>query len=469
MKYISTRGATDRKTFGEVLLMGLAPDGGLMLPEHYPQIDRATLDKWRGLAYADLAFEIMRLFATDIPEGNLRAIINRTYTAEAFGNAEITPVRTLSDGLKIQALSNGPTLAFKDMAMQFLGNAFEYVLKREGQTLNIVGATSGDTGSAAEYALRGKEGIHVFMMSPEGKRSASQRAQMYSLQDENIHNIAVDGMFDDCQDIVKAIQNDAAFKEKYRIGTVNSINWGRVMAQVVYYFAGYFKATANNDETVSFCVPSGNFGNVCAGHIAKQMGLPIRRLMVATNENDALDEFFNTGSYRPRTAAHTHVTSSPSMDISKASNFERFIFDLTGRDAAEIETLWAEVGAGKGFNLAFARDKVRNEYGFVSGKSLHRDRLAVIKQVYEQDGELIDPHTADGVKVARELREAGETVVCLETALAAKFADTIREAVGDVDIPRPAKLQGLEDLPQKVQNVPNQAEAVKEIIRNVLD
>ena len=469
MKYISTRGATDRKTFGEVLLMGLAPDGGLMLPEHYPQIDRATLNKWRGLAYADLAFEIMRLFATDIPEDDLRAIINRTYTAEAFGNAEITPVRTLSDGLKIQALSNGPTLAFKDMAMQFLGNAFEYVLKREGQTLNIVGATSGDTGSAAEYALRGKEGIHVFMMSPEGKMSAFQRAQMYSLQDENIHNIAVDGMFDDCQDIVKAIQNDAAFKEKYRIGTVNSINWGRVMAQVVYYFAGYFKATKSNDETVSFCVPSGNFGNVCAGHIAKQMGLPIRRLMVATNENDVLDEFFKTGSYRPRTAAHTHVTSSPSMDISKASNFERFIFDLTGRDAAEIETLWAEVGAGKGFNLAFALDKIRNEYGFVSGKSLHRDRLAVIKQVYEQDGELIDPHTADGVKVARELREAGETVVCLETALAAKFADTIREAVGDVEIPRPAKLQGLEDLPQKVQNVPNQAEAVKEIIRNVLD
>ena len=469
MKYISTRGATGRKTFGEVLLMGLAPDGGLMLPEHYPQIDRATLDKWRGLAYADLAFEIMRLFATDIPEDDLRAIINRTYTAEAFGNAEITPVRTLSDGLKIQALSNGPTLAFKDMAMQFLGNAFEYVLKREGQTLNIVGATSGDTGSAAEYALRGKEGIHVFMMSPEGKMSTFQRAQMYSLQDENIHNIAVDGMFDDCQDIVKVIQNDAAFKEKYRIGTVNSINWGRVMAQVVYYFAGYFKATKSNDETVSFCVPSGNFGNVCAGHIAKQMGLPIRRLMVATNENDVLDEFFKTGSYRPRTAAHTHVTSSPSMDISKASNFERFIFDLTGRDAAEIETLWAEVGAGKGFNLAFALDKIRNEYGFVSGKSLHRNRLAVIKQVYEQDGELIDPHTADGVKVARELREAGETVVCLETALAAKFADTIREAVGDVEIPRPAKLQGLEDLPQKVQNVPNQAEAVKEIIRNVLN
>ena len=469
MKYISTRGETAHKPFSEVLLMGLAPDGGLMLPEHYPQVSRETLDKWRGLSYPELAFEVMSLFVTDIPADDLRDILNRTYTEAAFGTKEITPVRTLSDGIKIQALSNGPTLAFKDMAMQFLGNAFEYVLNKKGRELNILGATSGDTGSAAEYALRGKKGVNVFMLSPDGKMSAFQRAQMYSLQDENIHNIAVDGMFDDCQDIVKAIQNDAAFKEKYRIGTVNSINWGRVMAQVVYYFAGYFKATESNDETVSFCVPSGNFGNVCAGHIAKQMGLPVRRLMVATNENDVLDEFFKTGSYRPRTAAHTHVTSSPSMDISKASNFERFIFDLTGRDAAEIETLWAEVGAGKGFNLAFALDKIRNEYGFVSGKSLHRDRLAVIKQVYEQDGELIDPHTADGVKVARELREAGETVVCLETALAAKFADTIREAVGDVDIPRPAKLQGLEDLPQKVQNVPNQAEAVKEIIRNVLN
>ncbi len=469
MKYISTRGATDRKTFSEVLLMGLAPDGGLMLPEHYPQIDRATLDKWRGLAYADLAFEIMRLFATDIPESNLRAIINRTYTAEAFGNAEITPVRTLSDGLKIQALSNGPTLAFKDMAMQFLGNAFEYVLKREGQTLNIVGATSGDTGSAAEYALRGKEGIHVFMMSPEGKMSAFQRAQMYSLQDENIHNIAVDGMFDDCQDIVKAIQNDAAFKEKYRIGTVNSINWGRVMAQVVYYFAGYFKATANNDETVSFCVPSGNFGNVCAGHIAKQMGLPIRRLIVATNENDVLDQFFKTGAYRPRTTEHTYVTSSPSMDISKASNFERFIFDLTGRDTDQIQALWAEVASGKGFDLHFKLDEIRKEYGFVSAKSTHADRLATIRAVYQDGDGLIDPHTADGVKAARELREPGETVVCLETALPAKFEDTIREALGSsVAVPRPAKLEGLESLPQKVLTVPNNAEAVKTVIREKL-
>ena len=468
MNYISTRGNTAPKTFSEVLLMGLAPDGGLMLPECYPQIDAATLDKWRGLSYPDLAFEIMRLFATDIPEDDLRAIIGNTYTEEAFGTQAITPVRTLSDGLKIQALSNGPTLAFKDMAMQFLGNAFEYVLKKAGATLNIVGATSGDTGSAAEYALRGKKGINVFMLSPEGKMSAFQRAQMYSLQDANIHNIAVEGMFDDCQDIVKAVQNDAAFKAQYHIGTVNSINWGRIVAQVVYYFAGYFKATQNNGETVSFCVPSGNFGNVCAGHIAKQMGLPIGRLIVATNENDVLDEFFKTGRYRPRNAAQTHVTSSPSMDISKASNFERFVFDLMDRDAGEIETLWAEVGAGKGFDLHFALDKVRQKYGFVSGKSTHADRLATIKQVYEQDGELIDPHTADGVKVARQVRENGEIIVCLETALAAKFEDTIRLAVGDIAVPRPAALAGLEDLPQRVQTAPNNAEAVKSIIRETL-
>ena len=469
MKYISTRGQTDRKSFSEILLMGLAPDGGLMLPEAYPAVSETMLDQWRGLSYRELAFEIIRLFATDIPEADLRRIIDCTYTEEAFGSADITPVRTLKDGIKIQALSNGPTLAFKDMAMQFLGNAFEYVLNKENKQLNILGATSGDTGSAAEYALRGKKGVNVFMLSPEGKMSAFQRAQMFSLQDENIVNIAVKGMFDDCQDIVKSVQNDHAFKEKYHIGTVNSINWGRIVAQVAYYFAGYFRATDNNRQEVSFCVPSGNFGNVCAGHIAKQMGLPIRRLIVATNENDVLDQFFKTGEYRPRTTEQTYVTSSPSMDISKASNFERFVFDLMARDSDEINALWAEVGAGKGFSLAHKLSEIREKYGFVSGRSLHKDRLATIRQVYETDGELIDPHTADGVKVAREVREDGEIIVCLETALAAKFDATIREAVGDVAIPRPAKLNGLEDLPQRVQVVPNNADIVKSIIREKLD
>lgn len=465
MKYISTRGQTDHKTFSEVLLMGLAPDGGLMLPERYPQIDATMLANWRNLSYHNLAFEIISLFATDIPAEDLYNIVKRTYTEEVFGSKEITPVRTLQDGIKIQALSNGPTLAFKDMAMQFLGNAFEYVLAKENKKLNILGATSGDTGSAAEYALRGKKGINVFMLSPDGKMSAFQRAQMYSLQDENIVNIAVKGMFDDCQDIVKAVQNDATFKEQYHISTVNSINWGRIVAQVVYYFAGYFRATQNNSERISFCVPSGNFGNICAGHIAKQMGLPIDRLIVATNENDVLNQFFQTGEYRPRNTEHTYVTSSPSMDISKASNFERFIFDVMGRDSSEIEVLWAEVGVGKGFNLHFKLDEIQQKYGFTSGKSTHTDRLATIKAVFESDKELLDPHTADGVKVAREVRRAGETIICLETALAAKFADTIYEAVGEVAINRPAKLEGLEDLPQRVEVIANNPELVKSIIR----
>ena len=469
MKYISTRGQTEHKLFSEVLLMGLAPDGGLMLPEKYPVISETMLANWRNLSYKNLSFEIISLFATDIPAEDLHDIVERTYTEEVFGTPEITPVRTLKDGIKIQALSNGPTLAFKDMAMQFLGNMFEYVLNKENKQLNILGATSGDTGSAAEYALRGKKGVNVFMLSPEGKMSAFQRAQMFSLQDENIVNIAVEGMFDDCQDIVKAVQNDHAFKEKYHIGTVNSINWGRIVAQVVYYFAGYFCATENNSQQVSFCVPSGNFGNVCAGHIAKQIGLPINRLIVATNENDVLDQFFKTGEYRPRSTEHTYVTSSPSMDISKASNFERFIFDLMQRDDNEIQVLWAEVGTGKGFNLHFMLPEIREKYGFVSGKSTHVDRLTTIRQVYESDGELIDPHTADGVKVARELREDDEIIICLETALAAKFDATIHEAVGEVVIPRPTKLDGLEDLPQRVQVVPNNAEIVKDLIREKLD
>lgn len=469
MKYISTRGQTAPKSFSEVLLMGLAPDGGLMLPERYPQIDAATLQRWRGLSYPELAFEIMSLFIDDIPAEDLRRIISQTYTEAVFGTREITPVRTLSDGIKIQALSNGPTLAFKDMAMQFLGHAFEYVLAREGRQLNIVGATSGDTGSAAEYALCGKAGIHVFMLSPYGKMSAFQRAQMYSLADANIHNIAIEGMFDDCQDIVKALQNDAAFKQQYHIGTVNSINWGRILAQIVYYFAGYFRATQSNGEAVSFCVPSGNFGNICAGHIARMMGLPVRRLIVATNENDVLDEFFRTGCYRPRGAAHTYVTSSPSMDISKASNFERFVFDLLGRKDFQVASLWQQVADGEGFDLSAELPRIREEFGFVSGSSRHADRLATIRSVHETDGEWLDPHTADGVKVARKLREDGETVVCLETALAAKFADTVSEAAGrQVDVPRPAVLAGLESLPQYVSVLPNSAAAVKELIERAL-
>lgn len=464
MQYISTRGNTPKMQFSDVLLMGLAPDGGLMLPETYPHIDDATLTKWRTLSYTDLAFEIMQLFATDIDKADLKGLIDKTYTVEAFGKADITPVRKLKDGIKIIELSNGPTLAFKDIAMQFLGNAFEYVLKQKNERLTIIGATSGDTGSAAEYALRGKENIEVFMMSPHGKMSEFQRAQMYSLTDKNIHNIAINGMFDDCQDIVKALQQDADFKEKYSLGTVNSINWGRILAQIVYYFKGYFASTENNSQKVSFCVPSGNFGNICAGHIAREMGLPIDRLIVATNENDVLNDFFQTGKYRPRTADKTYVTSSPSMDISKASNFERFVYLLVGKDTQKLTALWADVNSGQGFDLTELLGDIHGKYGFTSGKSTHTDRIATIKAVYESDNDLLDPHTADGVKVAREVRKNGEIIVCAETALPAKFAETINEAVGQIDIPRPAHTENIESLEQFVTVLDNKADLVREQI-----
>ncbi|TNF58346.1 MAG: threonine synthase, partial [Burkholderiales bacterium] len=397
MRYLSTRGHPDRKRFCEILLEGLAPDGGLYLPETYPQVDAATLARWRSLlaeqGYAALASEVLSLYIDDIPAADLKALCARTYTAEVFGTPEIVPLKPLEDGLLLEALSNGPTLAFKDMAMQLLGNLFEYELERRGEQLNILGATSGDTGSAAEYAMRGKKGVRVFMLSPNGRMSPFQQAQMFSLMDENIHNIAIEGVFDDCQDIVKAVSNDLEFKRRYRIGTVNSINWARLLAQVVYYFAGYFQATRSDDEKVSFAVPSGNFGNVCAGHVARQMGLPIDRLIVATNENDVLDEFFRTGTYRVRGSADTFETSSPSMDISKASNFERFVFDLLGRDALRTRQLFDE-GLRRDGRFDLGADplfpQARGRYGFVSGKSTHADRLATIRDCFGRLGVMID-------------------------------------------------------------------------------
>ncbi|KAF1072897.1 threonine synthase [Variovorax sp.] len=471
MNYLSTRGHPDRKRFCEILLEGLAPDGGLYLPERYPQVDTATLAKWRSLSYAELAFEILSLYIDDIPPADLKALCAKTYTAEVFGSDEIVPLRELEDGVYLEALSNGPTLAFKDMAMQLLGNLFEYELARRGAELNILGATSGDTGSAAEYAMRGKKGVRVFMTSPDGRMSPFQQAQMFSLQDENIHNIAIAGVFDDCQDIVKAVSNDLAFKRKYRIGTVNSINWARLLAQVVYYFAGYFQATANDEQPVSFTVPSGNFGNICAGHVARMMGLPIHTLVAATNENDVLDEFFRTGVYRVRGAADTHETSSPSMDISKASNFERFVFDLVGRDSGKLRSLFVDDLSRQGFfdlsaDPAFAQAASR--FGFRSGRSTHADRLATIRDTEKRFATLVDPHTADGLKAARAHLAPGVPMVVLETALPIKFAATLVEALGE-EPARPAKFEGIEALPKRVVKLPADAEAVKAYIAEHCD
>ncbi len=471
MQYLSTRGHPERKRFCDILLEGLAPDGGLYLPETYPQIDDAALTQLRRAyneeGYAALAFRILSLYIDDIPAADLKALCAKTYTQEVFGTKEIVPLRQLEDGLWIEALSNGPTLAFKDMAMQLLGNLFEYELARRGEELNILGATSGDTGSAAEYAMRGKQGVRVFMTSPHGRMSPFQQAQMFSLQDENIHNLAIEGVFDDCQDIVKAVSNDHAFKARYKIGTVNSINWARLLAQVVYYFAGYIQATQGNEQKVSFTVPSGNFGNICAGHVARQMGLPIDRLVVATNENDVLDEFFRTGVYQVRASEHTYETSSPSMDISKASNFERFVFDLVGRDGARTQALFAD-GVGRAGRFDLSQDAVfqdtAGKYGFVSGKSTHADRLATIRDTYQRFGQIIDTHTADGVKVARERRgDLAVPMIVLETALPIKFAETIQEALGRSP-ERPVRFEGIELLPKRVQQLPADVERVKAYI-----
>jgi len=437
MRYVSTRGGAPARRFSEILLEGLASDGGLYVPETYPRVDIGSL---RSKSYVELAQTILGLFMDDVPR--LPELVARTYTPAIFGSTDITPLKTLEPGLHLLALSNGPTLAFKDVALQLLGNLFE------GKALNILGATSGDTGSAAEYAMRGKRGLRVFMLSPHQRMSAFQRAQMYSLRDANIHNLAVKGTFDDCQDLVKKVNADAAFKERHHVGAVNSINWARVAAQVVYYFKGYFAATSADHEQASFAVPSGNFGNIYAGHVARSMGLPIRRLILASNENDVLDEFFRTARYRVRKKAE--ATSSPSMDISKASNFERYVFDLVGRDPSRVKGLWRRLEAEGEFDLAHSPYKARiAETGFVSGRSTHADRLTTIRAIDSKYGVMIDPHTADGVTVALRHREPGVPLVCLETALPVKFAQTIREALGR-EPERPAEFADLERRPQRV-------------------
>jgi threonine synthase len=457
VRYVSTRGNAPPRRFCEILLEGLAPDGGLYVPETWPQAD---LSRWRGFSYVDLAKAILAEFMDDVPQ--LEALIERAYSPMVFGSDEVTPLKTLERGLHLLCLSNGPTLAFKDIALQLLGHLFEKILRERNEKLNILGATSGDTGSAAEYALRGKQGIRVFMLSPHKRMSPFQRAQMFSLQEPNIHNLAVEGVFDDCQDLVKAVNADAAFKARHRIGAVNSINWARVAAQVVYYFKGYFASGATGEA--SFAVPSGNFGNVYAGYVARRMGLPIRRLIVATNENTVLDEFFRSGRYRIR--RKVKETTSPSMDISKASNFERYVFELVARDGVRVKELWRRLAQDGEFDLshsAFWRQVPQT--GFVSGHSTHADRVRTIQSVFSRFGVVIDPHTADGVKVGLEYREPLVPLICLETALPAKFAETIRAAL-DREPERPAELAGLEKLPQRFKVLPNDAGALKRYIEN---
>lgn len=474
MRNVSTRGEAGERPvqFCDILLEGLAPDGGLYLPETYPQVATQTLDDWRAAfesgGYADLAFRVLSLFIDDIPADDLRGICARAYDPETFGSATVAPVEDLDDRLSLLHLSNGPTAAFKDVAMQLLGELFAYELDRRGTTLNILGATSGDTGSAAEYAMLGKSNITVFMLTPAGRMSPFQQAQMFSIDDPRIVNVAIDGVFDDCQDLVKDLAGDLTFKRRWRLGAVNSINLARLLAQVVYYVAGWIQSTADSAERISFAVPSGNFGNICAGHIARQMGLPIDALILATNENNVLHEFFTSGVYQVRGSADTFATSSPSMDISKASNFERFVFDLVGRDGARVRDLFAsdEFRSTGRFDLSGTDEfrSARGQFGLVSGTSTHADRVAAIQAVHDETGVTIDPHTADAVKVARELSGVVPgRILVHETALPIKFDSTIVEALGrPADVPE--KFAGIEGLPKHVVDLPNDANALRQLI-----
>ncbi|CAI9402865.1 threonine synthase [Aestuariimicrobium sp. T2.26MG-19.2B] len=468
MRYLSTRDTDIRASFCDILLEGLAAGGGLYLPESYPQLTREDLSGLRRLlaegGYAAVGHRVLSLFIDDIPSDDLLAICRRAWNGQVFSSDEVVPVTELGDGLWLAHLSEGPTAAFKDLAMQLLGQLFEYELDRRNQTLTILGATSGDTGSAAEYAMSGRHGIETFMLTPAGRMTPFQQAQMFSLDDPSVHNLAVEGVFDDCQDLVKAVMGDATFKREHRIGAVNSINWARLVAQVVYYVVAWLRTTTSDDQQVSFTVPTGNFGNICAGHVARQMGLPIARLVVATNENDVLDEFFRTGVYRPRTPAETPATSSPSMDISKASNVERFVFDLVARDAARVRQLFAADLPEQGFfDLSEEIGRVHEQFGFSSGSSTHADRVATIRRVHEQWGVTVDPHTADGVKVALDQR-GSEPMVVLETAVPVKFAETIREALGE-EPELPERFAGLLDAPRHVDELTNSPEALKDYIR----
>lgn len=469
MQFISTRGGMRPSSFTGVLVSGLAPDGGLTVPAILPQLGPRDLENLRTLPYPDLAARIIGLFATDISHDDLHQLTAAAYGPDRFP-APVVPVRDASrvaPGLSIVGLSEGPTMAFKDLAMQFLGQAIPYVLHRDGKVLNILGATSGDTGSAAEHAFRGQEGVSVFMLSPQGRMSDVQRAQMYTLNDANIHNIAVAGVFDDCQNLVKEVNADAEFKQRYAIGAVNSINIGRIAAQVVYYVWAWLRVTDQLDPVmrpgyrVDVTVPSGNFGNIYAGHLARQMGVPIRRLILATNENNVLDEFFSTGVYRPRSSAQTYATSSPSMDISRASNLERFLWELLGAD--HFLAAWEELTATGSLDLSSEVGRMRTEFGFISGTSTHADRLATIRAVWERSGEIIDPHTADAMTIALRLQDPDVPTLVMETAKAAKFGATVAEALGQEPVVS-ADLASLLQAPQHVTEIDDDVDALRALI-----
>lgn len=456
MKYISTRGGINPVGFKDAVMMGLATDGGLLLPSEYPVIDRETLESWRSLTYQQLAFRIISLFATDIPAKDLQQLIDRSYTS--FRHPEITPVLHIG-GLHILELFHGPTFAFKDVALQLLGNLFEYLLKERGEKMNITGATSGDTGSAAIYGVRGKENINIFILHPQGKTSRIQALQMTTVTDPNVFNIAVQGTFDDCQTIVKQLFSDIPFKTEHSLGAVNSINWARVLAQVVYYFYAWLRVTDSSPREIVFSVPTGNFGDIFAGYVAKKMGLPLRKLLLATNENNILSRLISSGDYSIGTVV---PTLSPSMDIQVASNFERYLFYLFDENPAKVSASLALFAAtGKLEFSAAELSRIQDDFSTCSVDQ--QQTVATIADFERKTGYLLDPHTAVGVHAALASDIDRADFICLATAHPAKFGDAVKKALGRGP-EMPQQLAQLENLPSRCELMKADLETIRSYV-----
>jgi threonine synthase len=456
MNYISTRGLISPIGFKDAVMMGLATDGGLLLPEQFPQISRDTLAIWRNLSYRDLAFEIISLFADDIPAEDLRILINSSY--DSFTTPDITPV-VHRDGVYILELFHGPTLAFKDIALQFLGNLFAYLLKERNQKMNIVGATSGDTGSAAIYGVRGKENINIFILHPHLKTSPVQALQMTTVLDANVFNIALQGTFDDCQNIVKTLFNDLEFKDKYSLGAVNSINWARVLAQVVYFFYSWLRVTEDDEKQVVFSVPTGNFGDIFAGYVAKRMGLPISKLLLATNENNILSRFVNNGDY---SLGEVVQTVSPSMDIQLASNFERYLYYLMDENPARVREAFVQLRESG--CIKFTQEEmslVRTD--FIARTVNEQETLQTIAAFRDKTSYILDPHTAVGVCAAQNEIRDDTPVICLATAHPAKFGEAVERAIGHYPS-LPTLLDGIENLPSRCEIMAAELPLVRQFI-----
>ena len=461
MQYISTRGGVAPVSFSRAVMMGLATDGGLLLPERIPQVDATTLQRWASLPFPALALEVVGRFVgeDDIPRADLRRLIERSYST--FSHPEVTPVATV-DGLRILELFHGPTLAFKDVALQLLGNLFEYLLARDGGHLNILGATSGDTGSAAIYGVRGKQAIDIFILHPHNRVSPVQEKQMTTVLDGNVHNIAIEGTFDDAQRIVKALFGDLGFKDAYRLGAVNSINWARIAAQIVYYFYAWGQVSGGDpDRPVSFSVPTGNFGDIFAGHVARRMGLPVSRLILATNRNDILARFISSGAYE---SGAVYATISPAMDIQVSSNFERYLFYLMDNDGAAVKSLMDGFAATG--QLVVSADKHQQARAdFASTAVSEEETIATIQRVYRDTGYILDPHTAVGVAAARALGEPD--AVCLATAHPAKFSEAVTEAIGR-PVPLPGAFADLLERESRMAVLPASAEAIRDYMIETL-